>query len=91
MPSAQELAGPTGALILLVAVTIVLGRVVVALWKEHLKADQDDRDQRDRAEAALDRVVDGIRLNAEATAALARAWDERNKDDAARHRAGDYS
>lgn len=39
-----ELLGPTG---LLVGALLVIG----ALWREHLKADQDDRTQRDTATA----------------------------------------
>lgn len=54
-----ELLGPVG-------LTVALGFAVVALWRDHLRADADDRAQRDRAidiseaqVAATDRVAQG--------------------------------
>ena len=71
------------------ALAIAFARVVLALWHEHLKADQDDRDQRDRALAALEQLAKGVALSAAAQADMAKAWDERNKADAIRRRRGD--
>lgn len=54
-----ELLGPLG-------LTVALGFAVVALWRDHLRADADDRAERDRAAAllaaqtpAIDRLADG--------------------------------
>ena len=82
MPSAEQLAGPTGALVLLLAIAVALGRVVVVLWREHLKADQDDRDQRDRAEHLAQKAIDDL-------GDLAEVWRERDVAEAARQRKGD--
>jgi hypothetical protein len=50
--------GPLGALVLAVIVLAGLTRAFVVLWREHLKADKDDRDQRDKALAiAHDQVA----------------------------------
>lgn len=70
-----DLLGPTA---LLVAALTAVG----VLWREHLKADADDRTQRDKAITLLE-------VNLEATQRMARAWEERNKRDAARHRRDD--
>jgi hypothetical protein len=70
-----ELLGPVGLL------AAALSAVAV-LWREHLKADQDDRDQRDRAIALLEASL------ANNKAAIA-AWDRRTSADAARHRKAD--
>lgn len=77
-----ELLGPTGLLIALLL-------AVAALWRDHLRADADDRAQRDQAiagwqaqTAATDRVAD-------ATIALSEAIRARAQDDAARHRQED--
>jgi low temperature requirement protein LtrA len=76
-------AGPWTVLIFFVAVVgIVIGRTLQLLWREHLKADQDDRDQRDRAIAVVEALVPTIKQ-------MANAWDARNRADAARRRRGD--
>lgn len=82
MPSPEQLAGPTGAIIALVAVLAMAARVIQVLWKNHLEADQDDRDQRDLAQKLL-----GVSLqnNADAVA----AWNRRNEQEAARQRRND--
>ena len=74
MPS-EALLGP---LALLVAALIAVG----VLWREHLKDDQDDRDQRDKALALLETSL------ANNKAAIA-AWDRRTQSDAARKRRED--
>lgn len=82
MPSPEQLAGPTGAIVALVAVLAMAVAVIKVLWAQHLKADQDDRDQRDLAQKLL-----GISLqnNADAIA----AWNRRNDQEAARARRTD--
>ena len=83
-------AGPWAVVLFIGGVIAITGvRVIRALWIEHLKADQDDRDQRDKALAALATAIDGNKLAATAQADMARAWDERNKADAARRRQAD--
>lgn len=62
------------------AVVIFLGgALILFLGREHLKADQDDRDQRDKALTLLESSL------ANNKAAIA-AWDKRSAADAARHR-----
>lgn len=78
----QEVLGPLGALVLALAVIAGLVKFLSMLWKTHLEADADDRAQRDKAIALLE-------VNLEATQRMARAWEERNKRDAARTRKGD--
>lgn len=56
--------------------------VVGVLWREHLKADADDRRQRDEAFALLSV---SLQNNRDAIA----AWDKRDANDAARRRLGD--
>ena len=70
-----DLVGPTAALAGAIA-------IVVALWREHLRADADDRLQRDQNYA-------GWRDQTDANARLAAAWEQRNRDEAARHRRTD--
>lgn len=67
-----------GPLALLVAALLAIG----VLWREHMRADQDDRDQRDKAMLLLEAALDG-------TKRMATAWEERNKRDAAARRRGD--
>ena len=70
-----DLYGPLG---LLIALSAGIG----ILWREHLKADKDDRDQRDLAQKLL-----GISLQNNADAIT--AWNRRNEQDAARQRRND--
>ena len=70
-----ELLGPSA---LLAAALLAVG----VLWREHLKADQDDRDQRDRAIGLLEQLVPSVNR-------MADAWEARNKADAARRRRND--
>jgi len=83
-------AGPW-AVVLFIGGVIALGgvRAIIILWREHLKDDQDDRDQRDRALGLLEKALDGNKLSASASADMAKAWDARNKADAERHRRAD--
>ena len=67
-----------GPVALLVAALVAVG----ALWREHLKADADDRAQRDKAIALLE-------VNLDAMQRMARAWEERNRRDAAQRRRSD--
>lgn len=77
-----ELLGPVGALVLAILVLGGLVKVLLMLWHEHLKADEDDRAQRDRALAIVADLVPAVK-------AMAAAWEARNKADAARRRRGD--
>lgn len=70
-----DLLGPLGLLVAALLATAVL-------WKDHLRADADDRAQRDRAVAIAEGLVDGLR---ELTAAVHAA----NRDAAKRHRRTD--
>lgn len=70
-----QVLGPLGALVGAVV-------TVVVLWREHVKADADDRAQRDKAIAIAETAVAGL-------ARLADAWETRNRDDAQRRRLGD--
>lgn len=66
--------GPFGALVLLVAAVTALGKVIQALWKEHLRADEDDRTQRDVAIAGWQAQTDATKeLTASIKAAAERA------------------
>jgi hypothetical protein len=76
-------AGPWTVVLFIVGIIgVTAARMLLVLWREHLKADQDDRDQRDRAIAIAEGLVPLIRQ-------MANAWDARNRADAARRRRGD--
>lgn len=70
-----ELYGPLGLL-------VGLGLAVAALWRDHLRADADDRVQRDIA-------IAGWREQTAATNRLAAAIEKRNARDAQTHRGAD--
>jgi hypothetical protein len=55
---------------------------VAVLWREHLRADADDRAQRDKAIGLLEASLD-------ANQRMAHAWEERNRRDAAARRRSD--
>jgi hypothetical protein len=63
--------------------------VVGVLWRAHLLADADDRQQRDKALALLEAALAANHDHAVAQADMAKAWDVRNKADAARRRRND--
>ena len=94
-PDTLKALADAGTVAIVLFIVAIVGRVGIgilrALWAEHLKADQDDRDQRDRALVLLEEAVAGNKLSAAATADLAKAWDERNKADVARARRSDRS
>lgn len=73
MPDA--LLGPAA---LLVGSLIAVG----VLWREHMKADADDRKQRDEALELLKGLAPSVKQ-------MADAWDARNRADAARRRRND--
>lgn len=77
-----EAYGPFGAVVVLGVVLAGMAKVIQALWSDHLRADQDDREQRDRALALAEGVVPVVKQLAEAQAAA-------NKAAAARRRVGD--
>ena len=62
MPS--DILGPLG----LTAAAVV---AVIALWRDHLKADQDDRNQRDEAFRIAHAQVDATNRVADSYAAIA--------------------
>lgn len=65
------------------AVVIFLGGLIgFALWREHLRADVDDRAQRDLAQ-------DLLRVSLANNAAAIAAWNKRTDQDAARARKAD--
>jgi hypothetical protein len=71
----EALLGP-GALLIGALISVAI------LWREHLKADADDRLQRDAFAALLDKSLDN-------NAAALVAWNRRNELEAARQRRGD--
>lgn len=71
----QVLLGPLG-----LAAFLLL--VVGALWRDHLRADQDDREQRDQAFRLVEGIIPTVRDLAEAQKAA-------NRDAEHRHRKGD--
>ena len=79
-----EILGPTGALVAALAGVVALSRVIVVLWRDHLRADADDRAQRDHAQTLADKAIEGM-------GELADAWRERDAFDAQRQRRGDRS
>jgi hypothetical protein len=81
--------GPAGALVFAVAVLYFGARAFIALWREHLKADQDDRDQRDKAQATTAELRDLLRQSLANNAEAIAAWNRRNEQDAARQRRAD--
>ena len=70
-----DLLGPFG-------LAVALAIAVSALWRDHMRADADDRSQRDTALA-------GWREQVAATNRLADAIEADRKDRAERHRLGD--
>ena len=85
----QAIAGPTGALVLALVILYVVARVLLALWKEHLAADQRDREQRDRAQAVSAEIRELLRQALQANADQIAAWNKRTEQDAARQRRSD--
>lgn len=82
--------GPWAVVIFIgILAAISFTRAILILWSEHLKADQDDRNQRDRAQDLLEAAIVANKLSAAATADMAEAWDARNRADAERHRRAD--
>jgi hypothetical protein len=82
MPSLEQLLGPAGALVAVIFGVVGLARVVQVLWKDHLRADSEDRTERDRN-------YDGWITQTRANEKLADAWEQRNRDEAARRRLSD--
>jgi hypothetical protein len=81
--------GPVGALALAITILYFGARAFRALWTEHLKADQDDRDQRDRAQAVSADLRELLRKSLDNNAEAISAWNKRNEQDAARQRRSD--
>lgn len=85
----QNLLGPYGAFVLALIVLYVVTRAFVVLWREHLKADQDDRDQRDTAQANNQATKELLRQSLSNNADAIAAWNKRNEQEAARQRRSD--
>jgi hypothetical protein len=77
VPSVQELSGPTGAVILLVAIVTTLVAVIGAFVRDHLRADRDDRKRANDNYLLARDAVDGIKR-------LADVAERREKRDATR-------
>jgi sensor c-di-GMP phosphodiesterase-like protein len=85
----EAILGPAGALVLALLVLYVVGRVLLTLWKEHLAADERDREQRDRAQAVSAEVRDLLRQSLQNNADQVAAWNKRSDQEAARRRRSD--
>ena len=81
--------GPAGALVLALVVLYIVGRVLLTLWKEHLAADERDREQRDRAQATSAEVRELLRISLQNNADQITAWNKRTDQEAARRRKSD--
>lgn len=79
MPSLEQVLGPAGALVIALAVIGGLVRLMQLLWRDHIRADVDDRRQRDENFLLARDAVDALKR-------LAAAFEERNRRDAI-HRA----
>jgi len=77
LPSAADLAGPTGALILLAAIVTTLVGVIGAFVRDHLRADRDDRKRANDNYLLARDAVDGVKR-------LADVAERREKRDATR-------
>jgi predicted outer membrane lipoprotein len=77
-----ELLGPLG-------LTAALAFAVGALWREHLRADADDRIQRDRAIAVSEAQTDATERVARNQEELVAAFREFVREQATRQRRGD--
>ncbi len=77
-----ELLGPLGLTVGALLAVGALGRVIVALWRNHLEADAEDRRQRDDNFLLARDAIDG-------TKRMAAAWEARNRRDERKSRAGD--
>ena len=85
----EAILGPAGALVLALVVLYIVGRVLLTLWKEHLAADERDRQQRDRAQAVSAEVRDLLRQSLQNNADQVAAWNKRSDQEAARRRKSD--
>jgi len=73
MPSVPpDVYGPFGAVVILFLVVVVLVRAIQKLWEEHLRADQDDREQRDVALAGWRAQTDATKELTDAIKAATR-------------------
>ena len=85
----EAILGPAGALVLALVILYIVGRVLLTLWKEHLAADERDRQQRDRAQAVSAEVRDLLRQSLQNNADQVAAWNKRSDQEAARRRKSD--
>lgn len=68
---------------------LAAARAFQVLWRDHLKADERDRDQRDRAQSIADATQELLRLSLQNNAEAIDAWNKRNELEAARRRRSD--
>ena len=85
----EAILGPAGALVLALVILYIVGRVLLTLWREHLAADERDRQQRDRAQAVSAEVRDLLRQSLQNNADQVAAWNQRSDQEAARPRKSD--
>lgn len=79
----DQLVGPFGALVVLSFLVAGLAKAVQVLWADHKRADQDDRDQRDRALGLVEGIVPTLKeLTAAQLEANRRAAASHRRDDA---------
>lgn len=78
----DSLYGPFGALVFLGIAVGVLAKVIQALWKDHLRSDIEDRDERDRLLVVVEGIVPTLRdISASLKAITIDAADRHRRDD----------
>jgi biopolymer transport protein ExbB/TolQ len=83
-------AGPWAVVLFIMGVLgLAAARAFQVLWRDHLRADERDREQRDRAQAQNDATKDLLRQSLQNNAQAIEAWNKRNELEAARRRRGD--
>ena len=83
-------AGPwTVVLFIMSVLGLAAARAFVILWRDHLKADERDREQRDHAQANAEATQELLRLSLQNNAGAIEAWNKRNELEAARRRRSD--
>lgn len=89
MPAADQILGPFGATVLLLAIVTLFGRVIQVLWNDHQKRDAKDSVTLDRAIALSEAQVAATNSVAEGQKELNAAFREYIREASKRHRAGE--